>query len=454
MSRSLPLGAPVVHLFIADLRLHDHAALHAGLAQALAEGRPWLALWLPPPAQPTPWGWPRTGARRLAWWHSAAHGLAQGLARHGHPLWCLPDGTTATLQAWISACSPAAVHVLEVPAPEERAVLQTLVAWGIPVHRHGIGTLHEAADLPFTPEAVPTVFTAFRQAVERAHTPVPGPLPVPTRWPAAWQPAENIADRLGWRCLDPQAPDDTALLAGDARHALPWPPADEAPWGGEAAALRHLQRYLDGGHARRYKATRNHLADPWGSSHWSLWLATGALSPRQALAALRAHEAAHGATDGTYWLWFELLWRDHFRWLHRRFGAALYRARGLAPHAPPRPLDPQRLARWMQGETGCDIVDAGMRELAASGYLSNRMRQIVASYWLHELQGDWRVGAAWFEAQLLDHAPCSNTGNWLYIAGLGTDPRGGRRFDPRKQAAQHDPDGAYRRRWLAPDTRP
>jgi deoxyribodipyrimidine photo-lyase len=88
-----------------------------------------------------------------------------------------------------------------------------------------------------------------------------------------------------------------------------------------------------------------------------------------------------------------------------------------------------------------------MRELAATGYLGNRLRQVAASYLIHDLGCDWRAGAAWFEAQLLDYDVYSNQGNWLYIAGRGTDPRGGRRFDPVRQAATWDPQGTYRRRW-------
>jgi deoxyribodipyrimidine photo-lyase len=88
-----------------------------------------------------------------------------------------------------------------------------------------------------------------------------------------------------------------------------------------------------------------------------------------------------------------------------------------------------------------------MRELAATGWLSNRMRQIVASYLIHDLACDWRAGAAWFEHCLIDFDVCSNQGNWLYVAGRGTDPRGGRRFNTDKQTREHDPDGAYRRLW-------
>lgn len=153
-----------------------------------------------------------------------------------------------------------------------------------------------------------------------------------------------------------------------------------------------------------------------------------------------------GANDSTYWIFFELLWRDYFRFLHLKYGRRLYRPSGLIGSDLPH-HNSQGLERWCRGETGEALVDAGMRELAATGYLSNRMRQIVASYLIHDLKCDWRAGAAWFEAQLVDYDVYSNQGNWLYIAGFGTDPRGGRRFNTVKQANDHDADGVYLRLW-------
>ncbi len=95
------------------------------------------------------------------------------------------------------------------------------------------------------------------------------------------------------------------------------------------AALAHLARYFAGDAAQRYKATRNGLTGIDFSSKFSPWLAQGALSARVAFAALRRHEAERGASEGSYWLWFELLWRDYFRFLHLQHGRRLYRARGL-----------------------------------------------------------------------------------------------------------------------------
>jgi len=109
--------------------------------------------------------------------------------------------------------------------------------------------------------------------------------------------------------------------------------------------------------------------------------------------------------------------------------------------------EPALFGRWCLGRTGQPLVDAAMHELLATGYLSNRLRQVVASVLIHELGCDWRAGAAWFESQLVDYDVYNNQGNWLYIAGMGTDPRGGRHFDVAKQTREHDPDGQYQRLW-------
>ena len=109
--------------------------------------------------------------------------------------------------------------------------------------------------------------------------------------------------------------------------------------------------------------------------------------------------------------------------------------------------------RWSQGKTGNALVDAAMTELVLSGFLSNRARQIAASYLIHDLKDDWRLGAAFFEQHLLDYECASNWGNWAYIAGVGNDARPLRAFNTTKQALQYDPDGSYRDLWLGTDWR-
>jgi deoxyribodipyrimidine photo-lyase len=289
---------------------------------------------------------------------------------------------------------------------------------------------------------MPQVFTVFRQRIEAAGLQPLPPLPAPVQLPA---PPEALTTLPGWTA------DAATLLQAhtqDAAHERANFPYTQAHCrGGESSALAHLQNYLTPPWPDRYKQTRNALQGRHTSSHWSPWLATGAVSARTVWTALQAYEQQHGANDGTYWLWFELLWRDNFRFLHRQQGRQLYAARGLSRLPAPSHF-PKDFQRWCSGNTGEPIVDAGMRELAATGFTSNRMRQIVASYLVHDLSCDWRAGAAWFESQLVDFDVCSNQGNWLYVSGRGTDPRVGRRFNPVKQTQDHDPQGRYQKVWL------
>jgi deoxyribodipyrimidine photo-lyase len=315
------------------------------------------------------------------------------------------------------------------------------------------------------------VFTDFRKAVEQAGVRPPAPLPWCVPAPLAGDLLARISaldlaqpvEAMDVHAHGSEAGEVSGANGLDIRSAFPY--GTPAFAGGERAACAHVQQYLARQLPHTYKATRNGLMGVDYSSKWSPWLATGALSPRWAYAQLQQFEAEHGATNSSYWLWFELLWRDYFRLLHLQHSTSmqqlckLYRYQGLGGHslasqAPPYDAktapssgNTSNLQQWVQGRTGQPLVDAGMRELAATGYLGNRMRQIVASYWVHDLQGDWRTGAAWFESQLLDYDVYSNQGNWLYISGRGTDPRGGRRFNPMKQTQDHDPEGHYQRLW-------
>lgn len=422
-----------------DLRLHDNRALQRAAQRARQQGGWLLPVFVHDPAQQasTRWGFVRMGRHRQAFLAQALQDLTAQLAPLGSGLLQCQGPPVQVLATLARQLGTAYLVCEDIPAPEEEDQVQALRDAGLQVETVWQSSLVDPADLPFPPAAVPDTYTAFRQQLERAGVREAQPLPVPVQLPGL--PAGHATSALAM-ALAPSP-------AADARSAFPY--AEPRCHGGERAALAHLRQYVARGLPHRYKDTRNGLIGLDFSSKWSPWLAVGALSARQAMAAIRAFEAERGANDGSYWLWFELLWRDHFRWLHRKHGRRLYRARGLAE----RPLPAHNAAgftRWMEGRTGDPLVDAGMRELAATGYLSNRLRQNVASYLVHDLGGDWRAGAAWFEAQLIDHDCCSNQGNWLYISGRGTDPRGGRRFNTLKQANDHDRDGSYRQRWSRP----
>ncbi len=433
----------VIYWFRNDLRLHDAVALSHAIDQAVNMGGWFLPVFVHDARgqDRTPWGFERVGPYRRRWLRMALDDLRsqlQGLGSvlletHGHPAEVLCDWVRALGQPWV-VCE-------DIAAPEEKQDNQDLMRRGVTVQTHWQSTLMEPEALPFAPTEVPDLFTTFRQQLERHRTAPTPPLPAPSTLPALPpEPIMQVAQRL---CRPPPA---TPAVRLDARSALAW---DQAPLaGGEQAALAHLEQYIRRGLPHQYKATRNGLLGLDFSSKWSPWLATGALSARRAWAAIAEFQAKHGRSENSDWLLFELLWRDHFRWLHHKHGPRLYRAQGLRPAmAPTHHAD--AFARWCAGQTGEAWIDAGMRELAATGYLSNRMRQNVASHLIHDLACDWRAGAAWFEAQLIDFDVYNNQGNWLYLSGRGTDARANRRFNLERQASTYDPYGVYRRTWAS-----
>lgn len=415
--------------FRQDLRLIDNRVLLAAASgcQAL------LPVFCLPPAELTPWGFVRVGRHRQCFLTDTLIDLQQGLRACGSDLLILQGRAQDLLPALARELGCTGIHAEDIPAPEEQAAVAALRAAGLSVYVQEQSALLAAEQLPFSPTSVPDVFTRFRREVEQASVCPRLPLPAPVILPPL--PSGITLPTLAPLC---------EAEADDPRSAFPF--RQGRCRGGETAALAHVAQYFAGPLPHDYKATRNGLTGIDYSSKLSPWLALGAVSPRTVFAALQAHEARHGASDGSYWLWFELLWRDHFRLLHRKHGRRLYGGGGLGGQPPP-PHHAGRFAAWAEGRTGEPLVDAGMRDLAATGFLSNRLRQVVASYFIHDLGGDWRVGAAWFESQLVDYDVCSNQGNWLYLAGRGTDPRGSRRFNPQKQAADYDADGRYRRLW-------
>ena len=217
--------------------------------------------------------------------------------------------------------------------------------------------------------------------------------------------------------------------------------------GGETAALKHLERYFAEDLPAHYKEVRNAL-DGWdNSTKLSPWLANGCLSARKVMSRLSDYETEVIKNDSTYWIYFELLWREYFQWYAHKFGSKLFMPSGIKKTTPLNSYYPERFQKWVNGNTPFPLVNACMNELSATGYLSNRGRQIVASCFVNELAMDWRYGAAYFEKILIDYDVASNWGNWQYLAGVGADAQNKRHFNLDKQTAQFDPDGVYIKKW-------
>ncbi len=209
------------------------------------------------------------------------------------------------------------------------------------------------------------------------------------------------------------------------------------PPGGETAGRERMERWLEGG-IERYAELHDDLAEN-ATSGLSPYLHFGCVSPLELAARARSHP--HGEAFAR-----QLCWRDFYlQLLHANPHLARndYRPRGDAWLE-----DAQALAAWREGRTGYPVVDAGMRQLRREGTMPGRARLIAASFLAKDLYLDWRLGAAHFSEQLVDGDVASNTGNWQWVAGTGTDPRPNRTFNPTRQALRFDPRGDYVRRYV------
>ncbi|WOL13451.1 cryptochrome DASH, chloroplastic/mitochondrial [Canna indica] len=197
-----------------------------------------------------------------------------------------------------------------------------------------------------------------------------------------------------------------------------------------------------------YKETRNGMLGADYSTKFSPWLASGSLSPRYIYEEVKRYEKKRLANDSTYRVLFELIWRDYFRFLSIKYGNSIFHLGGPRNVVSKWSQDKLLFESWKDGRTGYPLIDANMKELSTSGFMSNRGRQIVCSFLVRDMGLDWRMGAEWFETCLLDYDPASNYGNWTYGAGVGNDPREDRYFSIPKQAKTYDHEGEYVTYWL------
>ena len=437
MTSTTHAAAPILVWLRQDLRVDDHEALSFAARDARGRVIPVYCI-DPRQHETTTLGFARMGARRaqhliqtLQSLRDALRALGSDLViRRGHPEELLPALAQAHGAQAIAWHAEACVQERQV----EREVQRRAQALGLGARRAWGATLFHPDDLPYPVSELPDVFSHFRRDLERDGISPRSPLDAPSRLeplPATLDPGPMLTlDELGLA-----TPDD------DPRRAIALP-------GGCDQALARLERYIWHDDAlRHYKETRDGLLGPNYSSKLSAWLATGALSPRRVWREVRRYERERVRNDSTYWLIFELMWRDYFRFLALREGAALFVRDGIQRRHLSWRQDRQVFERWRAGQTGVPFVDANMIELERTGFMSNRGRQNVASYLAKHQLIDWRWGAMWFESALIDYDPCSNWGNWQYVSGVGQDPRD-RVFDVVGQGERYDAQARYIKRWL------
>ncbi|MBD2038117.1 DASH family cryptochrome [Leptolyngbya sp. FACHB-321] len=431
--------AKILIWYRADLRLHDHEPLQTAVAEMQAMSAQIVPVYCFDPRQfgQTSFGFPKTGAFRAQFLLESVADLRRSLRAIGSDLVVRQGLPEVIIPQLVQQLGITAVYYHREITSEETAVetmlQQALKALSVTFTPFWGHTLYHPDDLPFELCQLPELFTHFRKQVEKQSTVNPA-LRSPTQLPPL--PAVESGDlpQLADLGLAAPAHDDRAVLAFK---------------GGETAGLARLQHYIwQQDCLKVYKETRNGMLGANYSSKFSPWLSLGCLSPRYIYEQIQQYETERVQNDSTYWLVFELLWRDYFRFVCAKHGDRVFRRSGLQGIAIAWKQDWQRFDRWRNGTTGFPLIDANMQELAATGFISNRGRQNVASFLTKNLGIDWRMGAEWFESLLLDYDVCSNWGNWNYTAGVGNDARGFRFFNILKQSKDYDPNGEYVKHWL------
>ena len=411
--------------FRRDLRLRDHPALAAAVEAGGGAVVPLYVL------DPRLLGGRFASPNRTWFLLGSLRSLASDLAALGAPLVVRVGDPSVVVPAIARAVGTRDVHVSRDHAPygreRDRVVGDVLArlpsaarlrAWpGNLVHEPEV--IATAAGRPYQ------VYSPFRRAWERL--PRRATLPVP--------------DGLRGHDIDPGAiPDLAALGLGDRATADP----GFLPEPGESAARRRLGTWLERGLAG-YHETRDRLDLVDGTSRLSADLHLGLLSATEVVERV----VAAGEGDGRRVFLNELVWREFYA--HVLFHRPSLRHAAFRPafDAIDWSTDLAVLDAWREGRTGYPVVDAAMRQLAATGWMPNRARMISASFLTKDLLIDWRAGEAHFMRHLVDGDVASNNGGWQWCASTGTDPQPSFRiFNPVSQGRRFDPDGDYVRRWV------
>ena len=450
----------VIHWFRSDLRIEDNTALAAACARR-SELVPVFVL------DEVLLARHRDAHPRLRFLDRCLRDLARALDAAGSRLVVVRGAPEHRLPELARACGASLVTWNRDYGPyakrRDRAVRRALERDGVEVRTHKDRVVFEGDEIRTAKGAPYSVFTPYRRAWWRRYradppekAQVPGTLPpFPDLGSSGDDPPGSLGPPPEEPRGDPNGGDSNGGLitgSGSGLHlalaAAARADTTEIPLGGAASARARLDTFLDAT-ARRYHIDRDFPAVA-GTSRLSPYLRFGAISVRECFRgglALARNEP--GAGEGTSKWLDELVWREFFHAIldaHPRVLDGPFHPEYDALDWDPRP---DRLEAWTVGMTGYPIVDAGMRELAATGWMHNRARMIAASFLAKDLHLDWRDGERWFMRRLVDGDPANNNGGWQWAASTGTDAQPFFRiFNPTSQGERFDPDGAYVRRWI------
>jgi len=420
-----------LYWFRNDLRLNDNLSLNLALEKADEI----LFVYIHDTSNDkySSWGFKKMGEHRKLFLSQGLKELNQNLGEYAHSLNIYVDDSVNILKKLVIKYKIDTIFCESIEAFDEQKQIKSLSIMKIDVVTYFQSSLFVENQLPFDMNDLPDVFTDFRKTIE--HKNIKPNKPV------------SILEKI----FKIKSIKDSKLVELDTKFndytKSSFPIMDKKFMGGEKSGILYLKKYFQSNKAESYKNTRNELTGINFSTKFSPWLSLGYISARQVFFYLDQYENNIKKNESTYWIFFELLWRDYFRFIMIKYGEKLFYKRGLNLSKENIKHDFTRFESWTTGKTKNKFINAGMNELRSTGFLSNRMRQIVASYLINELGCDWRAGAAWFESKLIDYDVYSNQGNWAYMSGCGTDPRGGRFFNVEKQQKTHDGNSTYQLFW-------
>ncbi len=417
-----------------DLRLHDHEML-TWLASNMEVLAPVYCL-DPREFEAQSLGFPRMGPLRARFIIECLEDLRIGLEARGSGLYVMLGEPEKEIPRLAQTLNVGAVftegEILGEAARMERHVATALEALGIPLRRYWVATLIHPHELPFPVANLPEEFSQFRQAVLADGEPR-APLPPLQRLPML--PAGLKTQTLAMLV---QAVGRSVMLETGEHLGCK---------GGATVALAALEDFVQG-----RRASLDTLRAKTGGQVAALagqfdpWLARGAISPRRIYQYVKYSGLGAWVGELASEVIDQLLRRDYCRFL------ALKHADQIRNADPISGLNytvaRERFQSWQRGETGEPFVDAHLRELAATGYLTEFGQRLVASYLHHQLGLEWRWGSAWFTSRLLDDDPSVNLAHWMEVIGQWRVSDQPTLLDPVELAARYDRDGAYTQRWL------
>ncbi|MEL7117856.1 MAG: DASH family cryptochrome, partial [Bacteroidota bacterium] len=388
----------------------------------------------------TKYGFPKTGAHRAKFIIESVKNLKASLkalnsdllVRVGKPEEILFKLANQAKSSWIF-CN-------RERTPQEVAVQDGLEQklWTIGQElRYSRGKmLYYTADLPFPVTHTPDTFSQFRKEVER-YIEIRKPLPRPAK---SFNP---LTVALDYGKIPSLQDFELEEIEKDERAVI-------NHIGGESVALDRLNEYVWNTEAiKNHKDSRSNIQGVNSSSKFSAWLAQGCLSPKMIYHEIKKFEAQYGAKKSVYSLFYDLMMRDFYRLMAKKHGGIIFEEGGVQRNdANNGNEDMELFQRWMDGKTGVPFIDANMRELKHTGYISSTGRQNVASFLIKDLKLNWRLGADYFESILIDYDAASNYGNWNDLAGVGSDPKANRYVNVLAQAKRYDPEGSYVKNWI------